>query len=60
LNISRSLGPMLLKNVALGYRLQWLLRYSNMALRSEQIPCCTRQYVECPLINPVVFVVWEI
>jgi len=60
LNISRSLGQMLFENVVLGYRLQWLLRYSNMALCSEQIPCCCRLYVECPLINPVVFVAWEI
>jgi len=45
------------KKVVLGYRLQWLLRYSNMALRSERIPCYSRPYVECPLVKSVAFVV---
>ena len=41
-----------MKNVVMGYRLQWLLRYSNMALYGEKIPCSPRPYVAFPFLNP--------
>ena len=58
LNISRNFDQIMSKNVLSGYRLQWLLRCSNMALHNGQIPCPSRLYVECPLIKPTTPFKW--